>query len=242
MVPLSGPSPANGAVTDSAVELVVTRIKQLIEQGNLRVGDPLPSERELCDLCATSRTTVREAMRMLKAYGVVDVRPKTGAVIIDRRIDAVFELLSFSTLELSRQTFLDTQGFRHLIEGGCFEMLVERTTVLDIAQLRSINDAMHAETAPRDAALQDFRFHARLISILGNRQLDELYRLTKPVILKIMENGVVRGKLVATNHRQHVGIVDAIEAGDKPAFQHRVAEHLDAGRALFSDQEEQALA
>src|SRR5688572_17093724 len=92
------PLPANPGATgyrrvhlaDSAVEAVVEQLKALIDQRNLGVGDSLPSERELTEMFSSSRNTVREAMRILKAYGVVDVRPKTGAVIVDRRMDAVF--------------------------------------------------------------------------------------------------------------------------------------------------------
>jgi DNA-binding FadR family transcriptional regulator len=60
----------------SAVEDIVAAIRDMIDGENLGIGDSLPSERELCERFATSRNTVREAMRMLKAYGVVTVRPK----------------------------------------------------------------------------------------------------------------------------------------------------------------------
>lgn len=226
--------PSEGPASESAVALVVGRIKQLFEDGNLGVGDPLPSERELCEICAASRTTVREAMRILKAYGVVDVRPKAGAVIIDRRMDAAFELFSFSTLQLSRQTFLDTQGFRRLIEVGAFDTLVERMTAADIAELRSINESMRALSAPDEASIEDFRFHAKLVAIVGNRQLDELYRITRPVMLRIMQSGAARGR-IAANYTEHEGIVDALERRDRLAFQYRVAEHLAAARGLFAD-------
>ena len=69
----------------SAVDQVVAQIRDLIEADGLTVGDKLPTERELCDRFTTSRNTVREAMRMLKAYGIVDVRPKVGATIVDHR-------------------------------------------------------------------------------------------------------------------------------------------------------------
>jgi len=225
---------------DSAVQAVVNRIKELFERGNLQVGHALPSERELCEISGASRTTVREAMRILKAYGVVEVRPKAGAVITDRRMDAVFELFSFSTLAVSRQTFLDTQGVRQLIEVGAFDTLIERTTTIDLAELRAINDAM-GEGGPRHAAEADYRFHAKLVSILGNRQLDELYRLLQPVILRIMEAGVIRGRLAA-NHREHAAIVSALERHDRLAFQYRVAEHLGAGRDLFSNENQEVQA
>jgi GntR family transcriptional repressor for pyruvate dehydrogenase complex len=227
----------NVHLADSAVEVLVDQIKELIDGRNLGVGDSLPSERELCEMFTSSRTTVREAMRILKAYGVVDVRPKIGAVIIDRRMDAVFDLYSFSTLELSRQTFLDTQGFRRLIEVGGIDTLLDRATPDDIADLRAINDAMQAEEAMSRAAQQDFSFHARLVSILGNRQIDEMYRLMQPVMLKIMENGISRRKFGGANYNQHAGIVDALEGRDRLAFQYRATEHLEMGIALFKDEE-----
>jgi GntR family transcriptional repressor for pyruvate dehydrogenase complex len=224
-------------LADSAVEVLVGQIKDLIDTRSLGVGDPLPSERELGEMFSSSRTTVREAMRILKTYGVVDVRPKVGAVIIDRRMDAVFDLYSFNTLELSRQTFVDTQGFRRLIEVGGIDTLLDRFTAEDVADLRSINDAMHAEESYLRAAQQDFRFHTRLVSILQNRQVDEIYRVMKPVMLKIMENGVSRAKFHGANYNQHSGIVDALEAHDRLAFQYRATEHLEMGLALFKEED-----
>lgn len=222
-------------LADSAVESVVAAIRTLIDSRNLGVGDPLPSERELCEMFTSSRNTVREAMRILKTYGVVEVRPKVGAVIIDRRMDAVFDLYSFNTLELSRETFLDTQGFRQLIEVGAIDTLFAKATAEDIAALRALNDAMNNEHTVERAALQDFRFHSRLIAILGNRQISEMYRIMKPVMLKIMENGVSRRKFGGENYGEHAAIVDALEARNRFAYQHLVSMHLEAGLALFRE-------
>ena len=235
VVPLDSfqPSPAPARETDSAVEAMVGQIKDLIEERNLSVGDSLPSERELCERFTSSRTTVREAMRILKAYGVVEVRPKVGAVIIDRRMDAVFNLYAFNTLELSRETFLDTQGFRRLIEVGAAEVLIERITPAHIAELRSINEAMAREDTLAKSAVHDFRLHASLVSILENRQLDHIYRIMKPVMLKIMENGLTRKKFAGIVHDEHAAIIDALEARDRFAYQHFVNRHLDAGLSLF---------
>lgn len=234
VIPLAS-VPSGEPAEDSAVALVVGRIKQLFEDGNLGVGDPLPSERELCEICASSRTTVREAMRILKAYGVVEVRPKTGAVIIDRRMDAAFELFSFSTLQLSTQTFLDTQGFRLLVEVGAFDTLIDRMTPADTADLRAINEVMRGQDDPHAASVEDFRFHAKLVAIVGNRQLDELYRITRPVMLRIMQSGAERGR-IAANYTEHEGIVDALVRHDRLAFQYRVAAHLGAARGLFASE------
>jgi GntR family transcriptional repressor for pyruvate dehydrogenase complex len=230
-------SRGRGPLADSAVEAMVGQIKALIETRNLGVGDPLPSERELCEMFSASRNTVREAMRILKTYGVVDVRPKAGAVIIDRRMDAVFDLYAFNTLELSRQTFLDTQGFRRLIEVGATDALFERATAEHIAELRTINDVMRDADATNKASLHDFDFHASLVAIIGNRQINDIYRIMKPVILRIMENRINQRKSGASNHAEHAAIIDALEARDRLAYQYRMASHLEAGLALFKGAE-----
>ncbi|MFY8030572.1 MAG: FadR/GntR family transcriptional regulator [Devosia sp.] len=214
---------------------MVGQLKALIDTRNLGVGDPLPSERELCEMFSSSRNTVREAMRILKTYGVVDVRPKVGAIIIDRRMDAVFDLYSFSTLELSRQTFLDTQGLRQLIEVGSIDTLFANVTADDISALRALNHAMHDADSGERAALQDFRFHSRLVAILNNGQIVEMYRIMKPVMLKIMENGVARMKLGDDNFDEHGAILDALEARNRFAYQYLMSAHLEAGLALFKD-------
>jgi DNA-binding FadR family transcriptional regulator len=222
-------------LSDSAVEALVSQIKALIDARNLGVGDPLPSERELGEMFGSSRTSVREAMRILKTYGVVDVRPKVGAVIIDRRMDAVFDLYSFNTLELSRQTFLDTQGFRQLTEVGSVDQLFDKAQPGDIDELRTINDAMREERQLPAAAQHDFRFHLKLIGILGNKQVVGIYRIMKPVMLKIMETGVARMKSNGLNFDEHGGIVDALESRNRLAYQYRMSQHLEAGLALFKE-------
>ncbi len=222
-------------LTDSAVETLVGQIRALIDRRNLGVGDPLPSERELGDMFASSRTTVREAMRILKAYGVVDVRPKVGAVITDRRMDAVFDLYSFNTLELNRQTYLDTQSFRELIEVGSVDRLIERFQPADIAELRAANDAMREEEHLPTAARHDYRFHLTLIGILGNKQVLEIYRIMQPVMLRIMETGVARMKSNGMNFDEHGAIVDALAGRNRLAYQYRMSQHLEAGLALFKE-------
>ena len=223
----------------SAVENLVQQIRSLIDTRGLGVGDGLPSERELCEMFSSSRNTVREAMRMLKTYGVVDVRPKVGAVLIDRRMDTVFDLYSFGTIKLDRKTFLDTQGFRSLVEAGGFDTLVDRITAADIADLHELNDAMQAETESEGRALQDYRFHARLIAVLDNRQITEIYRIMMPVILRIMENRVLHGKSWADNYAEHLGIIQALEARDRLAYQYRMSKHLRAGLNLVDAPDEQ---
>jgi DNA-binding FadR family transcriptional regulator len=225
---------ATGLATNSAVDEVVQRIRELISEAGLKVGDNLPTERELCERFATSRNTVREAMRILKAFGVVDVRPKVGATIIDNRKTQAFELFSFNLLEVSRETFRNIQSFRCLLEVSSVEEILERISAEDIADLRRINEGLLQVSAIEEATEQDFRFHTRLIAVLGNKAILDVYTIMKPVILRIMTTGKTRHTFETTTFREHAAVLDALEARDRIAYQYRLKSHLEAGFAHFT--------
>ena len=227
--------PSARASRTSAVDDLVDHIRALISDGGLKVGDSLPTEKELCERFNTGRNTVREAMRILKTYGVVKVRPKVGAVIIDERMARAFDLFSFNTLEVSRETFVDIQGFRSLLEVASFELLFDKVTPEDIAELRQINtELLNAETAINASEI-DFRFHTRLVAVMGNKAILDVYKIMKPVILKIMLKAKTVQTFATVTYSEHAAILETIEKRDRTAYQYKMKTHLDAGFRHFSD-------
>lgn len=59
---------------ESAVDIVVNNIKQLLVEQKLKPGDRLPNELEISEGLGVSRGSVREAMKILSAFGLVDVK------------------------------------------------------------------------------------------------------------------------------------------------------------------------
>jgi GntR family transcriptional regulator, transcriptional repressor for pyruvate dehydrogenase complex len=221
--------------TASAVDDLVVKFRGLISDEGLKVGDNLPTERELCERFQASRNTVREAMRILKAYGIVSVRPKVGATIIDDRMERALDLFAFNTLEVSRSTFTDIQGFRTLLEVSSVEELFERLKPEDIADLEAANDEMMNAGSAVEASEADFRFHTRLIEVLGNKAILDVYKIMKPVILKIMVRGKTRRTFSTITHAEHAAIIQALSVRDRIAYQYRMKTHLEGGFPHFDD-------
>ena len=221
----------------SAVDQALSQIRELIAERGLRVGDKLPTERELCDRFSLSRTTVREAMRMLNAFGVVEVRPKVGATIVDQRVNRAFDLFSFNVTEISRQTFDDIQGFRELIETGSVLQIFSSIRAEDLAELHEINrDMVRAKTVV-EASEHDLRFHTRLVSVIGNKSILDIYRIMTPVILRIMQRGKTRRTIEGATFREHEVILQAIEKRDGLGFQYLMRTHLRSGLSTFEEEE-----
>lgn len=239
MVLSEGPNtmqPDGKGSSGSAVDTVVRQIRELISESKLTVGDSLPTERELCTRFNASRNTVREAMRILKAYGTVDVRPKIGATIADNRMSRAFELLSINTMEVSRKTFADVQAFRDLIEVGSAEQILDRMTARDVDELHHINRRLAGIHDLHEASETDFSFHVRLISILDNAAILDVYEVMKPVILRIMQKGKTRRTFKTETFSEHDGVIEALAARDRLAFQYRLRTHLMIGFRHFTEE------
>jgi GntR family transcriptional repressor for pyruvate dehydrogenase complex len=222
----------------SAVDAVARQIREVISEEGLKVGDSLPTERELCARFDASRNTVREAMRILKAYGMVDVRPKIGATITDNRMSRAFELFSFNTMEVSRKTFVDVQAFRDLIEVGSAEHILDRITDPDINELHAINVRLAGIHDLQEASEVDYSFHVRLLTILDNAAILDVYRVMKPVILRIMQKGKTRRTFKTQTHAEHEAVLEAMAARDRLAFQYRLRSHLMTGFKHFTEEME----
>ena len=216
------------AARSSAVDLAIVQIRSLIRERSLMVGDGLPSEVDLAEMFGASRNTIREAVRTLKAYGLVESRQKVGAVLIDNRRAAMTDLLS-TAMDVSADAFRDIQGFRRLTEMNLAETVVGRLDEMCLERMARANRAMAATGDPIEAAKLDFGFHMLLVESAGNRTLAESYGMLEPVICRLMELGKSQRSALHAAAAEHDNILLALRAGDRIGFTFHMDRHLDAG-------------
>jgi GntR family transcriptional regulator, transcriptional repressor for pyruvate dehydrogenase complex len=219
---------AQGPSKVSAVDRLVEQVRGMVRDRGLVIGDPLPTERELGEQFQAGRNTVREALQVLKAYGIVEVRPKIGAVLSDRHEDAVRKLFSFQN-EISPASFLDVQGYRRILEVGVGDHIILHATAADLDNLDAVNDRLLDNRGVEDAARRDFEFHEALVSLANNRTLLASYRLLQPVITQIMRVGKATKPVQTDTHRAHAQIIDALRARDRVAYTYLISRHLEYG-------------
>lgn len=78
-----------------ALDPLAQQILALIHQRGLGVGDSMPTELELIEELAVSRNSVREAVRALRALGIVDIRHGHGTFVGDAPLHALSPALTF---------------------------------------------------------------------------------------------------------------------------------------------------
>lgn len=144
---------------DITVE-VIERIKQLLASGDLQPGAKLLPERELAKTLNISRPSLRQALKVLTAIGVVESKVGDGTFI---RTESAAEILeqSMGFLSLTGAVSM-TELFevRKVIEVELAGLAAMRATSKDLEKIKESLDAMcRTETQPSEYAAHNLNFH-----------------------------------------------------------------------------------
>lgn len=204
-----------------AYERIVQQIEDAILRGELRPGERLPSERDLVRQFSVSRSSVREALRVLQSNGMVRSRPGDPAGA---------EILPFSPATLQKSmTTLARLAELSLAELIQFRMLLDASANLLAARLRTPEQLAEMEAAMevmRSAVAEDYEefsradvaFHDAVARASGNRLLQVCNQVVRSVVLTLIAEKIAhspdRVELMRTSVGHHAAVLRAVRAGD----------------------------
>lgn len=197
---------------DSVVSLAIARIKDALLRKRLKPGDYLPSESELTKTLGIGKSSVREAVKMLQAMGVVEVRRGQGTVV--RRHpgpDAISPLVFQLIMEAGYPD--DLIELRLMFEPAFSVMAMERATAEDHERIRSAMDRLERSAeAGTPRAEEDIAFHLAILRATKNplviRIGETIFQLFQPSISVSMQH--IASRAVADHRR----IFAAFRSGD----------------------------
>src|SRR5713226_912832 len=117
-----------------AYEEIVRQVQSLTEGEALKPGDRLPSERELAEQFQVSRVTVRQALSVLQAMGLVESRVGDGTFAGGSHNSVVTVLAPM--LHPPKSTLLEQLELRRLIEPEIARLAAERATDAQVGEMR----------------------------------------------------------------------------------------------------------
>lgn len=208
-------------------EGIVSQIEQRIEAGDLKVGDQLPSERELAEQFAVSRTAVREAVKALRQKGLVEIRPGRGTFITNETSDTIRNSLGMLMKFGAAKGSENLVEVREILEPEIAALAATRITDEYITLMQDAVKIM--DTALNNAEVfveADLDFHLALaegtqnpfIPILMDSIIELLREQRKRTGLT--KGGLERGQL------HHKIILDAVTRRDPQAARQAMHNHL----------------
>ncbi len=194
---------------ESSVDTVINRIKTLLLERKLHPGDLLPPEHELAEGMGVSRGTIREAMKILSALGIVEVKRGNGTYVSTTPTTAAFDPLLYQ-LMLSDADQRQMAEFRQMMEMGIVGLAVEHASDEDLAALQDACRRMAGVAdAGADAVAADLDFHRALGHACGNVLAEKVYCF----VLELFQPRIAATYSAAHNSAAALGIHEAILDG-----------------------------
>lgn len=209
--------PATSNVTSIAAhrllhETVVSQLRDLIVQGEL-VPESKLNERVLAERLGTSRTPLREAIKLLASEGLVELLPNRGAVVAalkPEKMKEVFVVLG-------------------ALEALAGDLACRNATEADIADIRALHYHMLAHHARGELA-QYFRYnqqiHTRLMDCAGNATLAQAYSGLNAHVRRARYMANLSRERWDQAVREHEDILDALTRRDGARLQGLLRDHL----------------
>lgn len=178
-MPERGVEKANGRTT--AVGSVISYVEGLVKDGTPS-DERLPSEAEICEIVGVSRTPVREAMKILDAIGVIEIRRGVGTYFRQHARSALGYLLMFDAA-IEQATPEQLFEARLMVEQTTAELASIRSTPEDIQRMREANSELLRLAESQDIDLEqvteaDIAFHKAVFDACGNPLIAAIGKLT----------------------------------------------------------------
>lgn len=221
---------------------VSAQIQSLIHTRQLKPGDLLPPERELAEQFNVSRTVVREAVRVLKAKGLVQVHRGSGVVVTAVSPEHVRESISlFLRLDDGNLEYCHLAELRRMVEIEIAGLAAQRATAEDLARMESemqrmesVRDKIVGDEAAREVFAQaDVDFHLAIAAASRNPLLPVLFSPLVDLLISQRLEAIDRPGALEQGMLYHRDILEAIRRGDEKGAREAMREHLEKSAIIM---------
>lgn len=225
---------------------VADRIKDWVVERDLKTGARLPNEAAMIAEFGVSKGTVREAMRILEAQGLIVTRtgPRGGSFVGEVTAERAKSLLAnyfyFQALSIS-----DIYQMRKVLEPELAASMAGRLLPWQLEELRTLatrhDRPAQSPEEEREQHVTSLRFHERLAEFAGN----PLLGFCVSFMARILADLTVYRRLYEPHNeelwsrgRQHqIDLVAALERGDGTAARAIMRSHMGSAEEMMKRQE-----
>jgi len=208
---------------------VINTIMALIEKGELEYGDKLYNEEQLIKKLNVSRSTLREALRVLEFMDVLTVAPKRGIVINDPRHRADYPPLSF-ILQFEKIPMKEVVELRSSIEMQALIGALRNTDPAYAEELRGLKkEFLEVDTLPKRVVI-DKKIHSLIVEMSENITLFKLYNTFRTLFYEQLEDAIYQAYGQDGDNSikmSHANLIDAILEKDVHAGMEALNYHFE---------------
>jgi GntR family transcriptional regulator, transcriptional repressor for pyruvate dehydrogenase complex len=202
------------------------QIRALIQQGDYRQGDRLPTILEMARQFGVGHPTIREALKKLETMRVVEIRHGAG-VYVTRSEDVLVLAASDYAGTVTKKLLLDLIRTRMLLEMESVVDAVKHGTAEHLREMKRLL-ATASQNLGNDDVLSvvNVAFHRQIAQASGNMVLAQLLDVLHDLFIE--EQRLILGIHGSRerDHEEHLGILQALERRDEALCVERMRKHL----------------
>ncbi len=198
------------------VEQIIQSIVDAIISGRYKAGMKLPNEYELIEEFKISRNSLREAMKILSAMGIVDIRRGDGTYVCSQVNPSIFDSVVYSMI-YNLSTNDELLELRQIVDETIVRLAMEKITYEELRELYENVEAMEKAIQNSDILLSqhyDVIFHTRLIECCKNTFFVNIMKGVYSVFEKSISANVELEKKDSLAAYYHKNILLCIEKKD----------------------------
>jgi GntR family transcriptional regulator, transcriptional repressor for pyruvate dehydrogenase complex len=204
--------------TVNALEVTLERLGSAIKMGLYEPGDQLPSEREVAQIMGISRTTVREAIRLLSAQGILSVRRgRSGGTFVCNPPPSADLLNLRRKLQATGTSLVEILDYRLIVEPGIAELATQRAESSQLDELQDLVSWMKQVQDYPEYRKLDIQFHLLIARATQTQRLPAIVAEIHAELTDLLVSAPYSKSQRRHSTQQHQEIVDAIrqEEGDR---------------------------
>ena len=225
---------------------IADELRGLIVAGELTEGDSLGHEPDLVERFGVSRPSLREALRILEAEGLVTVvRGVRGGVVVHEPDERMTARTAALVLQARNVALADVFEARSLLEPisakAIASMRGRRSAIRELRQL--IGEEQAAIEDPERFGVANAAFHERLVALAGNQTISIVTEMLNEIVARavtaVSQADDVVGSVAIRRRgiRSQERLLDLLEAGDGAAAEEHWRAHMQVvGRVLLGQQ------
>ena len=213
-------------------ELFVRELETMILSGKLKIGEKIPSERILAEQMQVSRAVVNSGIAELSRKGFLEVKPRSGAFVMDYRrygtVDTLLSIMNYNGGQLRKDEIRSILEIKMIVDKLAVELSVDRHTSGDIESLQHCLDNMQKENDNIEKAADvAFSFYHELAMISQNTLLPLIYRSFRVPVTHLWIRFIQKygNEVIYNNARK---ILEALKIHDKSGALTLVEEAISA--------------
>ena len=179
----------------SVVQTIVDSITKAIIAGDLKPGDKIPTEMELAESFGVGRNSIREAIKILVYYGVLEIRRAEGTFVCDGFNKIMIDPMVYGVILHQSQDYVNLMELREMMEVGVMRLAIVKYSEEDLNKLGEKLQVLKEEIEKgpsnvENVFIADNVFHDTVSEMGHNPIVDRINNVVREMTYKMRYSSV----------------------------------------------------